>query len=145
MGDLREGAQVFIGDEIVYGSDLTLGDRVADELSGLGLGRSGALACLGVSEGRLTAAFSLENLRLLGALGPQDRGLPVAFRGQYFSALVALGLHLPAHRSGTVCRRQGVLDLPGVDIRAPGDHSASDPRRRRWLFSSGLSEGRAGT
>src|SRR6266849_265837 len=126
MGDLREGAQVLVGDEVVYRSDLALGDRLAHDFSGHGLGRGGALACLGVTKRGFTAAFGLENLSLFGALGPENRGLPLAFRGQYFSTLLALGLHLPAHRLDEVCGRHDVLDLNAVDLDAPGRYRGID-------------------
>ena len=75
-----------------------MADREAHHLGGFGLGGGGALARLGVAERGLAAAFRLEDLRLLRTLGLEDRRLPLAFSRENLGALVALRLHLPAHR-----------------------------------------------
>ena len=51
LGQLAEGLDIFLGDEVVDGVDVALGDGVGHHLGGLGLGLGGALARLGVAEG----------------------------------------------------------------------------------------------
>ena len=65
------------------------------------------------------AAFGLEDLRLLGALRLQDGGLPLSFGLEDFGALLALGLHLTAHRLHEIRRRHDILDLDAVDLDTP--------------------------
>jgi hypothetical protein len=83
------------------------------------LGFGGALARLGLAEGRFLFALGLQDRwpasrpRRAGcggakAFGLEDRG-----------ALLALGLHLPRHRGDDVGRRADVLDLDAGDLDAP--------------------------
>src|SRR5215831_12593413 len=133
MRDLREGAQILVSDEIVDRGDFALGDRLAYDFGGLGLGRGGTLARFGVAEGGLAAAFGLQNHPLLGALRPEDRGLALAFRGQYFGTLLALGLHLPAHRLDKVLRRYDVLNFDAVDLDAPRRGRSIDDSQQTFV------------
>src|SRR5215471_3222349 len=133
MRDLREGAQILIGNEIVDRGDFAVGDRLAHDFGGLGLGRGGALARFGITEGGLAAPLGFQYLGLFGALGSQDRGLPLAFRGQYFRTLFALGLHLPAHRLDEVWGWHDVLDLNAVDLGAPRRYRAINDAQQAFI------------
>ena len=119
-GKLFQRLRVALRDEVVDRLDVALGDRLGDDLGRARLGLGRALARLGVAEGGFAAALGLQDQRLLLALGLQDLRGAQALRLEDLGALVALGLHLPAHRVDDVARRVDVLDLDAGDLDAPG-------------------------
>ena len=62
--------------------------------------------------------------------GAQDFGLARTLGFKNGGALLALGLHLPAHRFHDVGRRHDVLDLDAVDLHAPGRGRRIDHRQQ---------------
>ncbi len=120
--------EIFLGDEVIQRRDVAARDGFRHHLGRLRFGLRQTLARLGVAEGGFAAAFGFEDLRLLGALGAQDRRLALAFGGENLGALLALGLHLPAHGLDQIGRRHDVLDLDAVDLDAPGRRPRHRPR-----------------
>src|SRR5262249_5215414 len=109
-GDLRQGLQVLVGKD--FGVRVGCMYRVEDRLDRLGL------------------AFGLQDAGLPFALGPQDRGLPFTVGGQDLrlldalgvedrGATVPLGAHLLLHRVADRRRRLDRLDLDPGDLDAP--------------------------
>ena len=96
-----------------------MGGRFAHHPRRQRLGLGGALARLGVAERRFLAPFRLQHDRGLAPLGAGDVGLAHALGLEDHRALLALGLHLPAHRLDEVLGRLDVLDLDARDLDAP--------------------------
>ena len=64
-------------------------------------------------------ALGLQNGRLFGAFGTQNRCLLLAVGGQNFRAPFTLGLHLTRHRFGDVGGRLQILDFDARRLDAP--------------------------
>ncbi len=126
----RQHLHVFIGDEVVDRRDVAIRDRGTHHLGRLGLGLHQTLAHLGVPERGLLSTFGFEDLRLLLAFSLQDCPLAQTLSLQDLGALLALRLHLAAHRLHQVGRRHDVLDLDAVDLDAPGRHRNIDHARQ---------------
>src|SRR6185437_1251866 len=126
FGEAFQRLDIVVGYEIVDRLHAARGDRVGHHLRCLGFGFGGALARLRIAERRLAAAFGLEDLRLLEALGGEDGGLPLTLRLENGRTLLALGLHLPAHRLHQVARRIDILDFDARDLDAPRRHRSID-------------------
>ena len=93
-----ERGDVFLRDQEVHRDHVAVGGRLADDARRHRLGLRGSLDRLGRPERRVAAAFGFKHERRLASFGAGDVGLPHAFGLKDHSALLALGLHLPAHR-----------------------------------------------
>lgn len=74
----------------------------------------------------LRGGLRLQHLRLLHAFGLQNCRLPLALCFEDHSALLALDLHLPAHRLDKILGRIDVLDFDARDLETPRRHGRID-------------------
>jgi len=121
---------VFLRDQEVHRDHVAVGGRLADDARGHSLGLSGTLDRLGRTERCVATAFGLKHERRFASFRPGDVGLPHAFGLEDHRALLALGLHLPAHRVHDVLRRNNVLDLDARHFDAPRLGGGVDHRQK---------------
>ncbi len=92
-----ERLYVVVGDEIIDGLNIAVGNGVADQFRRLGFCLRRTFASLGIAEGGFLAAFGFEHASLLFTFSFEDRGLAKAFGLEDLSTLFAFRLHLARH------------------------------------------------
>ncbi len=124
-----ERLDIFLGDEIVdrlrRRRRRSPRDTISVALASASARRSRA------SASRKAASWRPSASRICACFAPSAcriSRLPLAFGFEDLGALLALGLHLPAHRLDQVARRVDVLDLDAGDLDAP---RRRPPHRRR--------------
>ncbi|PAV66231.1 hypothetical protein WR25_24882 [Diploscapter pachys] len=128
--ELADRLDIFLRDEIVDRLRPALLDRLRHDARRFRLGLRCPFARFGIAIGRLTPSLGFEDPRLLLAFCPQDFRSARALGLQDVGALLALGLHLPAHGGDDIGRRADVLDLDAGDLDPPGHRRMIDHRQQ---------------